>query len=145
MSKKRLRDALSTAFYWLRTHTIHRYHIVDMRSPRNGYKWGWIDRSEGVMYAAFAVLVDFVENEYPGMVDWDWSEESRTSRDEFMALYRWWTKERKEEHDAHDAECSRVFATKEDRKRIYDAGEALEAKDTEMLIRLIKVRNVLWT
>lgn len=115
-------------FYWLRTHTVDRYHLVDMRCPRNGYRWGWLDRSEGMLFAAFAILVDFVDREYPGYVDWEHSDEMRAQRDEVMALYRWWTVERKSERDADDGTT-----------------DVVDDKDDEMLLRLVKVRGILWT
>src|SRR5262245_12097023 len=93
---------LKRALYWLRTHTINRYHMLDMRNARNGYAWGWRDRSDLFMFANFALLVDFVEKEYPGHVDWDYDEEHRAARAEFMELYTWWTVVRKTEHDAID-------------------------------------------
>ena len=138
-----------TPLYWLRTHTVHRYHIIDMRYPKNGYKWGWIDRSEAVMFAAFATLVDFVENEYPGLVDWSYHQ---AEHDEFMALYRWWTKERAEEHAAYERFSDEVLhgwpdrqPKPDDRARMNEMSEALEAKDQEMLHRLVEVRRILWT
>jgi hypothetical protein len=187
----------SEPYYWLRTHTIHRYHMVDARAPQNGYHWGWFDRSGLVLFAAFAVLVDFVEKEYPGCVDWDYDEEHRKGRDEFMALYNWWKYGRRREHDAFDAACevrytkrrgkveepaeesnsllqailretgiSKVFGEIFERRKSALFGEKgswnyperqedfekfhkwemdLEAKDNEMLKRLIDIRGILWT
>jgi hypothetical protein len=125
-----------TPLYWLRTHTIHRYHMIDIRSPGNGYAWGWIDRSDAFLYANFAILVDFVEKEYPGLVKWDYDLDIESKRDEFIALYIWWTKERRREHDH--------VSSLPDVERL-PAVEALDRKDDEMLGRLIKVRHYLWT
>ncbi len=61
--------------YYLRSHLIpsKRFHMLEMRSPQNGYKWGWCDRSSLLLYAPFAILRDFVEKEYPKCcVNWDW-------------------------------------------------------------------------
>lgn len=141
------RHVWKTPLYWLRTHTYNRYHLIDMRNTRNGYKWGWIDRNRAVMFAAFAVLVDFVEKEYPGCVDWEYDEDHRKNRNEFMTLYTWWTKERKEEHDAIDKLLPDDIkgATPADYRAYGDADDALDAKDTAMLHRLIEVREILWT
>jgi hypothetical protein len=148
----RLRERLiSRPWYYLRTHTVHRYHLIDMRCPRNGYAWGWLDRSEAVMFAAFAVLRDFVEHEYPGCVNWDWSDESRAARDEILALYKWWTEGRKQEHDAVDARApgSGPHGTNPEphtaMASFHAAVAALDEKDNEMLRRLIAVRGTMWT
>lgn len=144
--------AWKTPLYWLRTHTYNRYHAIDLRFPRNGYKWGWIDRNRAVMFAAFAVLVAFVEKEYPGHVDWDHDDDIKARRDEFMTLYTWWTKERREAHDVHDALMAAAYGVEADRRptdvefaKLRASEEALDAKDQEMLHRLVNVRESLWT
>lgn len=131
----RIKRHVSRAYYWLRTHTKDRYHMLDMRNARNGYAWGYKDRSELIMFAAFAILVEFVEKEYPGVVDWEQDDEIRAARDEFMALYTWWTKGRREENDA-------LYRETED---VQQKADALDEKDNVMLHRLIKVRGALWT
>lgn len=122
------RTPIGRAAYWLRTHTVDRYHIVDIRSPRNGYAWGWIDRSEVMLFACFAVLVDFMESEYPGCVDWAHSSEIGAQDAELHTLYDWWTKDRATERDADDGTT-----------------DAMDDKDQAMLLRLMAVRGILWT
>lgn len=179
---------VSRAVYWLRTHTYHRYHMLDIRSRRNGYAWGWMDRSEGILFANMAVLVGFVEEEkaFDCYVDWRSAAEmaaagegadpsGNANRDahaaakkEMLDIYQWWTHDRKIEHDRHDDLLSRAYArpfefesigdgmsrlkkeilTKEEeelRAQCWSMEEALEAKDEEMMIRLIKVRGYMWT
>ncbi len=171
-------DAIFTKFlrlkfepmYWLRCHTFNRYHIINV-SGQDGYKWGWCDTPQKMEYACFKLLVDFVENEFPGHIDWD-HEQMRDTRDEFLELYRWWTSGKKEEEEA----CSKLFdecgfdwgfeeindgpanlaleklysmRTSIGDKKKYDEyvvmSKALEEKNEEMLLRLIKVRHHLWT
>ena len=139
--------------YWLRTHTINKYHLVDARCARNGYAWGWIDRSDLFLYANFAILTDFVEKEYPGFVDWDYNEASKANKTEFLALYNWWKTGRKEEHDEvnrlPEPSSGYVLQPGVNKIRIHvnlaDALDALDKKDNEMLRRLIAIRGVLWT
>lgn len=59
----RITRFISNCFYWLRTHTYNRYHIINIKSPNNGYKWGWIDRDHAMFYGMFHLLCDFVEKE----------------------------------------------------------------------------------
>jgi len=63
---------ISKALYWLRTHTYNRYHMLDMRSPVNGYSWGYSDKSYLILFANMALLRDFIEKEkgFECHVDW---------------------------------------------------------------------------
>jgi hypothetical protein len=174
--------------YWLRTHTLNRYHMLDLRNRRNGYAWGWIDRREGVLFAIMAILTDFIEKEkaFDCHVEWRSDAEmaaagekiddgGKTIRDdhaaakkEMLEIYRWWTHDRKVEHDRYEALLSRAFPnpfefermengmlrikepflTKEIRElrtQCEPMEYALEAKDDEMMIRLIKIRSYMWT
>jgi len=59
---------ISDFFYWLRTHTIHRYHIINLKQPKDApieyaYDWGWIDRSEAIVLANFKLFCEFIEKE----------------------------------------------------------------------------------
>lgn len=53
-----------TPLYWLRTHTINRYHLLDLRG-QGDYTWGYLDPCHKMWLACFAILCDFVENESP--------------------------------------------------------------------------------
>lgn len=156
--RRALRDALWWAFgplkrwrplYWLRCHTYNRYHVVDCRN--RFYKWGWSDVDYLMLYSAFALLQRFVEKE-DGLKSLEcqgeafrneakkWldrmdkesmeihveclEEAERRDRtyDEVRYLWHWWTKERFETNIDDDHE-----------------------RDTEMLVRLVKVRGSLWT
>ena len=66
---------VSDIFYWIRTHTKDRYHILNLKEAepenRDGYRWGWLDRSEVLLISSFLVLRMFVEQEgkSPGFGD----------------------------------------------------------------------------
>lgn len=142
--------------YWLRTHTIHRYHLVDCRN--RWYRWGWCDRSELLLYASFAILTDFMEKEFPGFVEWDPGLEA-----ELHALHNWWKTGRQAERDAADALYERAgiemrFVDKPglctvefdvahpDLERAWtEADFALSRRDDEMLCRLLQIRHELYT
>jgi hypothetical protein len=147
-------NIIERAWYWIRTHTYNRYHMLDIRNPRNGYSWGWLDRSEGLLFANFAMLVDFVEKERglgPVTTPADYGDyqdeytkahvDDACARDKgIMDLYWWWKLSRKMEHDAFEAmdysKCISLWCAEED--RLYD-------KDTEQLTKLINLRGSLWT
>jgi len=79
----------------------------------------WIDKDIIMLHACFQCLVDYIEVE-EGLVYLSYSAH-KGFIDEAKALYKWW-QERLKVEDFDDME-----------------------KDTEMLLRLIKIRGGLWT
>ncbi len=146
--------------YWLRTHTINRYHLIDIRDKGegHGYRWGWIDRDEVMLLACFTVLRDFVEKEKPfGRMD---SDKECPALAEIKDLYEWWMRGRKAEHDAvHDTITAApllcgledIFAEHLPPAAVaqmddhYQRLTALDDKDDAQLLRLMAVRRFLWT
>ena len=138
------RGGIAGAYHWVRCHTVRRYGIINLAKYSNGeYTWGWIDRDWAMYLACFHLLCDFVEKEDPGVgtrtiQDYGDDEFSRPlvaaqveDEIEILRLYTWWKTERKAAHEAAGYD--------------YKAREALDAKDEEMLQRLMKVRRRLWT
>jgi hypothetical protein len=116
---------LSKAWYWLRTHTYNRYHIINLKCPENGYNWGWIDPDAKMLFACFNILVDFVENELvQDHIDWMADEAHSHAIVEIHELYTWW---------------------KYDRPPLEDKGAFLDEEDGLQLDRLMKIRGFLWT
>lgn len=120
---------LSDAWYWIRTHTYNRYHIVNCKDPSNGYEWGWRDRDQLILLASFKIFKDFVEQEYPSNIDWDYNDEYRAAKAELEYLYKWWTEIRP----------SQIKDWKP--RRIWDQ----DKEDQEHLLRLIAIRGRMWT
>lgn len=169
--KKKPFRYVSTALYWLRTHTYNKYHLIDCRCPHNGYSWGWFDRSEIILFANMAILKEFVEKE-SYQINWDGDPEHAAVKKEMDAILDWWNRGRKEEHDAYDALLTKAYGfencmifeptedphlarmkfTREgnpeweaDCQKCQEAEEALGKKDEEMMIRLIKIRGCMWS
>ena len=154
-SLARIRYLISQAWYWLRTHTWNRYHIIDCRSPHNDYKWGWCDRDYLMLCACFNILKDFVERELPhSYTDYSQSGAWQDSRTEILALYEWWMKGRATEHaDAH-GEAARLGLGDLSKlaqgwtSEMQVCGRrllAFDARDDQMLARLVKVRGFMWS
>jgi hypothetical protein len=150
--------------YHIRDRFFTRWHILDMSSPQNGYVRGWMDRSDQILYANFALLKIHMEQEKPGDVTaWDYDDYYRGIWKEINELYNWWIKGRAEEHERlhnmpmpemkfepiPNTTCLRLAeGTEEEQgmvKNYADFSKQLEDKDEEMLIRLIKIRGHLWT
>jgi hypothetical protein len=136
---QKLIDPIKTMFYWIRTHTYNKYHMIDLRCPTWGleYNWGWIDRCEALLIANFQILKEFVEKEEPFKHgDWSTSLEHQNAEKEIKELYNWWVKERVKEHEV---------SLKLIGKKRWSIRKKLEKKDDKMLLRLIKIREYLWT
>lgn len=126
----RLYKPFKDAWYWFRCHTYNRYHMVDIRSKENGYNYGYLDCDTIILYACFAQLKYFVENEMPRVCYYNEYEngeiyDRRKEKAEIEALYHWWTVERPADED-------------------YRFLEHYE-KEQEMLKRLIDIRASLWS
>lgn len=128
--------------------------------PR-GLSHGWHDRDYLLIHVMFQVLCDFVEKEMrpenireardanwtpeTGMEYYrDWDEETKIDiRDgmissheqdkELLAIYDWWTKE----YPNYSIENGPYISYKNEMQE-YD-------KVTEMAIRLVKIRSIMWT
>ncbi len=191
-----LKRPFADAWYWFRCHTYTRYHIVDCRSKKNGYEWGYNEIDNLILFACFNLLKRFVETQLVPPYDVqkhlasfeDYQKymgvnfEGRSQEDiefnlkimkdqyerelEVKALYDWWTKERAVEHayarflmhcipskKNEDASIKNGFERYFDAmggntpqwKDWREAREANDAKDNEMLLRLMKIRETLWT
>jgi hypothetical protein len=124
-------------WYWIRSHTFDRYHVLSLKSPQNHYTWGWIDRDRAMLHACFNLLKDFVEKEMEHNVyylpateycpEWD----QRDQEKEIKELYQWWMTDRQKNMDNNPS----YFYPKE--------GE--ECEDDVMLARLMKIRGYLWS
>lgn len=91
---------------------------------------GWIDPDLLMLHACFQVLSDFLEKENPfGLISWDHDEEHKEVKTEIIFLYDWWQKRK---------------ILEEDLTILNNRLAPQNLEDTEMLIRLMKVRTFLW-
>lgn len=166
-------------FYYIRCHLqpSYRFHMLDLRDPYGpdgGYLYGYADPRAQIVYAAFAILVQFVEREMPHLKERPIRQETvansaldlealRALDDtwhqawtEIHELYRWWTVGRKAESLAADALYDTyvlagrdISSSKEDReiaKALWlESRSKEESREEEMLTRLIAVRKAMWT
>lgn len=162
-----IRRRVSDVWYWLIDHLLssRRFHLVDLRcpGPRLDYKHGWIDQPEAILYACFVLLRRYVEQECPrnptADLDQARSDEERQifqeqvdRYHEIMAIYSWWMQGRLDEED----EERRLRTVREEvrsdsqafeaaSQRWFEYREMRERREQEMLERLIRVRENLWT
>jgi hypothetical protein len=93
---------------------------------------GWSDKDMVILHACFQILTDCIEKEqlFTGHIDWANDELHINAKKEILELYEWW-KERVQKEQ--DDEIDPIWTEKQ------------HYQDTEMLIRLIKIRGFLWT
>lgn len=151
--------------YWFVSHFIpkRKYHLLDLRQPKaNGdYRYGWLDSDHQMIFALFNILNNFVKNEMP---HWYCPSEEEIAFDasllhqrniflEVKAIHYWWNVDRKRQdkrkdhllHDWHEAKKISVSKEHQLWEDLRKAETALEDKEDEMILRLIKIRRSLWT
>lgn len=135
------------------------YHLVDLRG--NGYRGGYLDTDTRILFACFKLFEEFYETEYPGPVKW----ERRVAR-EIETLHAWWKRGRREvqkeaERLSHAGRLVENKITKGAHRGMWEwrsewrsaaakrrwiaAWKKAEAQDQKMLLRLMAIRERLWT
>lgn len=85
----------------------------------------WVDKDIVMLHACFQLLTDYIEKEEKKIpTDWNQSPEHQSTKAEIDFLYEWWR--------------TRPEGLNELDRKQFEI-------DSEMLIRLIKVRGYLWT
>lgn len=85
----------------------------------------WVDKDIVLLHACFQLLKDYIEREESQIpIDWNQTQEYQSAKTEIYLLYEWW--------------INRPDETNELDRQQFEI-------DTEMLVRLIKVRGFLWT
>ncbi|MFI5137478.1 MAG: hypothetical protein ACHQIM_06600 [Sphingobacteriales bacterium] len=91
----------------------------------------WCDKDIVMLHACFQLLTNFVEEELSkDIANWDYDENVKNARKEIDYLYNWWKDRLRREAE-------------QNLDPIWNKGQY--ESDNEMLIRLIKVREYLWT
>jgi hypothetical protein len=122
---------------WLKCHVLpsHRYHIVNLRCP--SYVWGFIYPDEQIFLALFTIMANFVERKAllnnlspqswigSKVVNYNYVPHIQKDFLELQEIYNWWMSYNQQVKASH-----------------FYGG--LDSKEEEMMIRLIKVRHILW-
>ncbi len=132
-------------------------------------KNGWYDKDEILLHAAFQLLVDFIETERPGRIDWNAEKMHRQAWLEIKSLYKWWKQKRPVRHSPLDSkkllkpplklkkipgsELSQLVQPDRKKYAAYYRAMKKDARlekqwyeeDQRNLHRLIEIRSFLWT
>ena len=135
---------------------IKPYNHVRVKSIENH----WHDRDKLLLHASFQILVDFIEEEKPfEIIDYSVSEKSSKEKEELQFLYNWWKNERPKRVDIIDLidekdiphTIEEILNSPKNSiwskacRESYKQDIAWYKEDTKMLMRLIKIRDRLWT
>lgn len=162
---RRVKRPIDDAIYWVQCHTLpsYRFHILDLRNPGGGEKWsyGWRDRTNILLWANFKILTDFVELEQPfdivtyaATLTPEKIEQEGIARQveihrEMMDLYHWWKTGREAALKQLDTFPDNSDPDKAARRKARDAWHELrrklDADDQTNLLRLVAIREYLWT
>lgn len=142
---KRLKWKAEALWWGLRHRTIDKYHVIP-----TGLKPGYYDKDIQMLHANFQLLVNFVEVECAALrqalngvifeipnpregvarlqEEVKFGGKQGEDAQEALVLYWWWTeiRPRRDEND-------------------FDMESVYYQQDTEMLVRLVKLRGFLWT
>lgn len=161
--------------YWLRSHLLpsRRYHMLDLRQPEpkkyenDHYRYGWIDANKQILYACFNILVNYIEKEHKGKYqEYVKFQEESVEHDlldlrEIWTIYQWWKVDRSNQlknvdralsewHDLlittnNSEEMKEVPRLSVLKDRHSELEKEFNRTETEMLKRLIELREYMWT
>lgn len=108
--------------------------------------YSWMDSDTKILYSMFQILVDYIEKEKPGeSIDWNSDKEHRKAWLEIQKLYEWWIIDRPKREE----NCNKLLESNHQMDTGFKEYNLAEQKgdneDTEMLMRLVVIRNYLWT
>lgn len=159
-----IRVPIDKVWYWIVSHIVpsRRYHMLDLRQE-GGYRYGWQDVPDKMLYAVFNLLGEYLNEEGPhDLTEWYSKEQieadpnmkrQQDQLDEARSLYQWWIVGRKEEqsaisnmlnkwHEAHQTKNQKKEKYWDELKKLEND---LEEKTDLMLMRILKIRQSLWT
>lgn len=138
--------------YWVKSHTIKKYHILDLRNKENNYFYGWRDSDSKMLFALMKIMEDFIIEQdtekhliwlkkeliqYPD-VEYPWVNLIK-SCEELLAIQKWWRVDRQENFKKLDS------TDYKDYKDYFEHEQKLYQEDSDMMKKLIDIRQGMWT
>lgn len=144
---QRVGDWFRDAKWWVRYHTTHRHHLIDLRSQHHDYKYGWLDADSKLLYATMRIFCDFFEKEFVlGSVVWQSDEDEK-----IREIYMWWTEtrpemERTKRKLTEDWDKTPAGPHKEALlTELQNIDDLMDQEDQAALLWIVKTRHSLWT
>lgn len=163
---------VTTPFYNIKCKYFTKYHHIKIdierffpREPGESKlaMYHWYDKDSLMLYGMFQLLVDYIEHE-SNIIDWTSDPQHEEVYSEMIDLYKWWIEirlNREKEYplptfEQYGVPSSSLFdSSKYNDPRYMRWSKACEEyhlmearwhdEDTEMLIRLINIRQNLWS
>lgn len=128
---------------------------------------GWQETDEMMLHAVMQLLVDYVEKQKPDQViDWSSDKDHVDAWTTIMLVYTWWKYTRPERVDPLDeievpddymtigepdenGNCPAIWGDYPEIHAAMAVANKIEQdwyeEDTEMMLRIVKIRHMLWT
>jgi hypothetical protein len=138
----------SNIYWWIRYHTVSRYHCLSLRQKE--YKYGWIDCDAQIIFAVGNILRSFVEKERGG----EKNMEKQIANMERQVL------EMQDENSQNNFEIVGLTAQADSDKKVLElyrwfvykrpewsvhTQDGYDSEEEQWLIDVIKIRHHLWT
>jgi len=137
---------------WRIIDLFRRPHMLDTRSFY-GYNGGYIDPCEQMLYANFAILKKYLDEDPYNIRD-EYSDEEIDEKglraqqdhyDEAQDLWKYWTVDKLEMEAEYQKLLQEWYKDKSRKPKWINLKDKIEKTEDEMLIRLMKIRRGLWT
>lgn len=155
---------LDEARYYIVSHTVRRYHMLDLRQPglindTDSYRYGWVDSDRQIEFALFNILNNFMKNEFHLPIDEELPKDSnakewRDGLSELKEIHNWWNVQRKIDV-SKESTLLRLWSSANRNKdqnlkeHYWNELRAMEdynrAKLDNMVVRLVAARHFMWT
>lgn len=135
--------------YYIVSHSIRKYHLLDMRNKANKYNYGWIDADSQLLFASMAIMENFIiEQDTPNRLidlkeellkdpdckEYNWDNGIKFCED-LLAMQKWWRID-------HPRNIELSFSGPE---YGLDFDEKCRIEENEMMKKLIDIRAKMWT
>lgn len=150
-----IKRPIKDLYWYIRHRTFDRYHVI-----KTNLEPGYYDVDTLMLESCFKLLERFVDEEDGlNFIDWSWNEDHKNIEKEIVFLLNWYRgrKERERIWDANNPtpEFRNEFKNikiwgyitpefSEWAKKRNEAEIKWQEEDTEMMIRLVKIRKFLW-
>lgn len=147
--KRKIIRPISDFKYYIISHTIRRYHMLDLRNKENGYTYGWNDADSQILFSLMAIMENFIieqdtENRLvwlkeelakdPDCKEFNWKD-SIAFCDELLAMQTWW-------RIIRPMQVEKSFSGEGFR---LECDEYLRKNDNDIMKKLIDMRHRMWT
>lgn len=147
--------------YYIKNVFFRKHHLINTHLKRSQ----WHDTDERMLFGMMSLLTDYIEKERAfEVIEWDNADDHKYVKSEILTIRNWWLNRPRRLKDIDDAldkwhterfkgkdkwleELNKPSTKKAERLwvKLNKMEADLNTEETDMLIRLIKIREYLWT